>query len=332
MNLKEEIRRNLCVNKISVSQLDPNGLCNSKCWYCPVKYKGNPKEFINQMPIEDVEHIFKNIRNSSLLSHNFTDVLVNNFNEIFLYKDFSKLIKLFDKYKFTTLILTNGTTLNDEHIRIILNNKDIIRELWIHIPVFNKELWKQQTSLSENLFDIMCKNLNNLHGQIKTTIHLSGINDKNITKDFQKKYYNSMLLSQDDWLENKKMLCFKYPKFKIIMDGLIDRAGMLVDHSAYKDEKVIILKENEEVFGCSFLYDNVSRVYNWLCVNAVGDVFLCCNDYDMKHIFGNLLRQTLDECWLSNKHVNTIINSFNSTCKKCVFRQIRKKYRGTRLL
>jgi hypothetical protein len=27
---------------IKVVQLDPNGLCNAKCWYCPVAYGGNP--------------------------------------------------------------------------------------------------------------------------------------------------------------------------------------------------------------------------------------------------------------------------------------------------
>ena len=39
-------------------QIDVNGLCNSACWFCPVSYKGNPKETINDMTIEELENIF----------------------------------------------------------------------------------------------------------------------------------------------------------------------------------------------------------------------------------------------------------------------------------
>jgi radical SAM protein with 4Fe4S-binding SPASM domain len=321
MNLREDIRRNLRVNKINVAQLDPNGLCNSKCWYCPVKYKGNPKEFINQMPIDDVEHILQNIRNSSLLSNNFTDILLNNFNEIFLYKYFDKLIELLGKYKFTTLILTNCTTLNDEHIKIILNNKNIIRDLWIHIPIFDRELWKEQTGLTDKLFDRLCKNLDELHGKVNATVHLSGVNDGEYSNIFQKKYNNSIILKEDRFEESRKKFISRYPKFKIEVDFIIDRAGILSEYSAFKNENLLPLTENEIVSGCNFLYGGISRLFNWLTINSVGDVFLCCNDFDMKYRFGNLLQQSLDECWQSEQHIDAIIDIFNDNCSKCIFRQ-----------
>lgn len=322
MNLRDEIRRNLRSNKIMVAQLDPNGLCNSKCWYCPVKYKGNPKDFINQMSLNDIDHILQNIYNSKLLSNNFTDILLNNFNEIFLYNDFEGLIKLLGKYGFTTLILSNGTTITNDHIKTILNNKHIIRDLWIHIPIFNKELWIEQTGLKGELFDRLCDNLDKLHGNINATIHLSGLNDKYYSDTFKKKYTNSIILPYEKWQESKKLFILRYPKFKIALDKLIDRAGILSEYSAFKDENVSILDENEIVVGCNFLYGGISKLYNWLTINAVGDVFLCCNDFNMNHRFGNLLQESLDELWFSEKHIDAIIDIFNDNCRNCTFRQI----------
>lgn len=331
MNIREEIRRNLRVNKIIVAQLDPNGLCNSKCWYCPVKYKGNPKEFVNQMSINDVDHILKNISNSSLLSNNFTDILLNNFNEIFLYREFSGLIELLNKYNFTTLILSNGTTITNDHIEVILNNKTVIRELWIHIPIFDKELWMLQTGLSSDLFDKLCENLDKLHGNIKVSIHFSELNDKNDSQ-IQEKYINSIILPYVKWEESKRNFISRYPKFSIKFDKLIDRAGILSEYSAFKNDNVLPLNESDIVVGCKFLYDNVSRLFNWVMVNSVGDLFLCCNDFDMKHRFGNLLNQTLDECWYSEDHIDAILNIFNDNCRNCKFRLLGSTKQRERLI
>ena len=44
---------------INFIHIDPNGLCNAGCWFCPVSLVGNPKEHINQMPPELYENIIK---------------------------------------------------------------------------------------------------------------------------------------------------------------------------------------------------------------------------------------------------------------------------------
>ena len=38
------IKENLQKYKIHQLQLDPYGVCNAKCWCCPVRYEGNPAE------------------------------------------------------------------------------------------------------------------------------------------------------------------------------------------------------------------------------------------------------------------------------------------------
>ena len=46
---------------IKFIQLDPNGLCNAGCWFCPVSTLGNPPHQIEQMPIEVFESAIKQI-------------------------------------------------------------------------------------------------------------------------------------------------------------------------------------------------------------------------------------------------------------------------------
>ena len=64
-------------HKISQMQLDPFGVCNAKCWFCPVKYKGNPKEGKEVMSIELLEKIIVNLleersREDGLVSKSFS--------------------------------------------------------------------------------------------------------------------------------------------------------------------------------------------------------------------------------------------------------------------
>ena len=44
------IKDKLKTQKIANMQLDPNGRCNVGCWYCPVRYHGNPEHAKTDMP------------------------------------------------------------------------------------------------------------------------------------------------------------------------------------------------------------------------------------------------------------------------------------------
>jgi 2-deoxy-scyllo-inosamine dehydrogenase (SAM-dependent) len=39
----------------------------------------------------------------------------------------------------------------------------------------------------------------------------------------------------------------------------------------------------------------------WVCVTINGDVVICCQDYNRKHVMGNILRESLHDIWYSNK-------------------------------
>ena len=63
---------------INFIQIDPNGLCNAGCWFCPVSLVGNPKEHISQMLPELYENIIKQIHElkGDLINPNLHFVLI----------------------------------------------------------------------------------------------------------------------------------------------------------------------------------------------------------------------------------------------------------------
>jgi wyosine [tRNA(Phe)-imidazoG37] synthetase (radical SAM superfamily) len=63
MTVKEQFE----IYKIHQMQLDPYGVCNAKCWFCPVKYKGNPIEGKEIMSPELLEKIIKNLIDEKLI-------------------------------------------------------------------------------------------------------------------------------------------------------------------------------------------------------------------------------------------------------------------------
>ena len=54
---------------INFIQLDPNGLCNAGCWFCPVSSIGNPKDQVAQMEVELFEKIISEIEDDNIYEY-----------------------------------------------------------------------------------------------------------------------------------------------------------------------------------------------------------------------------------------------------------------------
>src|SRR5690242_5066399 len=96
----EEIRKRLRETPLKTGQLDVNGRCNAKCWYCPVRYEGNPEEFAVQMSIEELDHILGNLRGSPLIPKEFWFLYTCHYNEVLLYPELDQLLATFEKHRF----------------------------------------------------------------------------------------------------------------------------------------------------------------------------------------------------------------------------------------
>jgi radical SAM protein with 4Fe4S-binding SPASM domain len=329
MNLYDSIYKNILINRISHVELDPNGLCNSKCWYCPVKYKGNIKELMHDMPINDIEYIMKNLKDS-VFAKNLKYFQVEGYSEVFLYKHFDSLISLIDKYDYKTVFYSNGTTLDYDIIDILYAYSNCFDFLNLNIPSFDREEWKLKTGMNDHQYNKLIHNLFKLHeksDKIKVAINVHALEDN----EYNRQFNNAILNTNEEISLNFIKMRLKYPKFIFVkVKSLIDRCGILTDYSVYKNN-IHAKTEKDEVYQCNYNINSISKLYNMFNINSKGDVFLCCNDYDMKYTIGNLLEQPLDDIWKSEKHVNTIIEMFNNICHKCVYKSIRTKTNNSKL-
>jgi len=57
----ETISQKLKQYKINTAQIDPFSYCNSRCWFCPVRYVPNPVQAVKQMPVELFRKIIEDI-------------------------------------------------------------------------------------------------------------------------------------------------------------------------------------------------------------------------------------------------------------------------------
>ena len=159
------IRTDLKKYKITQLQLDPNGFCNAKCWYCPVKYVGNPIEGRETMSVELLEKIIKNLidernRPNGLVAKEFNGFYTAHYNEILMYPYFEDMLKLCRKYNLRTMILTNGTTLVPEKVELIKKYSDTISGVCLNTPAFDAETWSKRSGMNISKFDTLIANIN----------------------------------------------------------------------------------------------------------------------------------------------------------------------------
>lgn len=314
---------------IKVVQLDPNGLCNSKCWFCPVAYQTNPIIGKKNMPIDIVDNIFLQIKNGigDFVDPNYNLFFSSHFNEILLYPDFEKLLFIYKKYNFPTVLFTNGVNLTIKKIKIINKYSSIVKHITLNIPSAFQKQWSIYTGFNEKIFNKLINNLNyaykHLNKNINITIQVNNFNENSLFENGGtiEILTNAPNLNLDnntgDLINTIEKFRFMYPNWNIISDNAnIDRAGYLKNAMIFSNEKYlnkISNNGNKRVVGCI-----EKRAEEFLHINANGDVFLCCCDYNFETVFGNIYKQSIKEIWNSIEHKNMVNKSFSNFCTKCV--------------
>ena len=293
---------------IKFIQLDPNGLCNAGCWFCPVSTLGNPPHQIEQMPIEVFESAIKQITElkGDIIAEGLHFIYGSHFNEVLLYRYFEQMLQVLTKYNLSICLLTNGVPLTMQKVELINKYPNAVSMIAINAPVFQKNLFEKRTGMKEHLFDTLLKNIqyayNNLYNKDILLIQVNGINEQsNITKG-----KNFPDLTKNELQKQVSLARSLFPGIKVTQQwNLIDRAGLLKD----------VMYNNlpsGEVIGCSSRRDT-----DWLHISPKGDVFLCCNDYDMEYTYGNINQQSIKDIWLGSKRKEVNNKAFNEICTTC---------------
>lgn len=307
----EQILNGFKTISITYGQIDLNGLCNAKCWYCPVKYEGNPQEFVTNTSVSDLETMLSNIRSSQSLCQNFEHIYTCHYNEILLYPYFEDMLKLFRKYKFKTLLLSNGTPLTKSKLDLILEYPDVISGICLNVPDIDKEQWAKKAGFSESVYATLIRNLTYInekypHATIQVNTSIIDVKEKGI-------------LNTD--ADNEKIVnSFKtlFPNLGVsVLRVLSDRASRLTEHNVVFSNQRAVFTNEFSVSGCTHSSNEGGRLYSWFHINAKGDMFICCDDYDMKYKFGNILTNSFDSVWNSTNHAEVIRKAQSEMCIKC---------------
>jgi MoaA/NifB/PqqE/SkfB family radical SAM enzyme len=322
--------------KIHMAQIDPNGLCNAGCWFCPVKYSPNPAIARKDMPIELFENIIDQLiaGKGTFVSDNFDFIYTAHYNEVLLYKYFPEMLEILRKNKIKTMVLTNGTPLTKARTDLIKEYQDVVYGICFNIPASEPEEWAKQTNKPIKMFDKLMEQVQYAIDQLpemfasnRLSIQVNGMNKGSlieyggwITKLREAPNYDldpntGTLATMAKGFRNR------FPGMSVYeMPHLIDRAGQL-DVFQIITNKDGIEKNNKNggknVIGCNNGREIGGRPNGWLHINANGDTIICCNDYDFETIFGNVTEKPISEIWMSIEHKMMTAKSYDTFCRSC---------------
>jgi len=293
---------------IEMGQVDFNGLCNAKCWYCPVKYEGNPSEFKHNTSLHDIDLMLSKLKQSNCLKPGFDFIYTSHYNEILLHPQFEGLLELFRKYNFKTMILSNGTPFTPDKVNTVLKYSDVVLGATLNIPDIDKERWSEKAGFSKSVYTTLVRNLQYINehypqANIQVNATTNGVTEHGHISSIEE--YTRITNSFNELVPNLRVH---------ILGWLSDRAGLLSEHKVLVDKRLV---KNRVIMGCNHSHPVGGRIYSWFHINSKGDLFLCCDDYQMKYKFGNLLEDDFDNIWLSRKHAEVILTARKEICVNC---------------
>ena len=336
INIREQFDK----YKIHQMQLDPYGVCNARCWFCPVRYKGNPAEGKEVMSPELLRKIIENLieerdKEDGLVHKHFGGFYTAHYNEILLYPHFEELLKICQEYRLCFIVLSNGIPLTPEKVDLIVKYKGVVNGICLNIPAFEPEIWSLRSGINIKQFDKLISNVKYVMEKLPDmvqnksfSIQVNGSNEYSFSDKGGWLDKGPEFPSDMDLDPHTGELATQVNKAKELFDGLqvfsvpslIDRAGLL-DH-VMTNKKSIKRNlqqnnENKKVIGCGNGLEVGGRPIGWIHVNAAGKVFLCCNDYDMEVQFGDFKTQKLADFWGKDEHIQKVQESYETICRNC---------------
>jgi MoaA/NifB/PqqE/SkfB family radical SAM enzyme len=337
---ESKIKNDFNKYKITNLQIDPYGVCNAKCWYCPVKYKGNPTEGKAVMSPELFEKIIKNLidereRPDGLVSKSFNGFYTAHYNEVLLYPHFEEILKICRKYKLVTMVLSNGIPLTPEKVDILKEYQDCLSGICLNTPAFDAETWSKRSGINIKQFDKLISNIKYAVEQLPEmvqrkafSIQINGVHELSfgnkggwLEKGEQFPSDIDLNVQSGELVQQEKKARELFPGVNIFtVPYLIDRAGLLdevITNGPAIQRNLMKNNEGKKVIGCGNGREVGGRPIGWVHVNANGDAFLCCNDYDFDFKFGNFKTQELRDFWGNEEHIQKIKTSYETICTNC---------------
>jgi len=329
------IRATLSATKITDAQIDPFGFCNAKCWFCPVRYQKNPPHAAKHMLPDVFDAILHQLvaereRSDGVVDRQFGHFYTAHYNEILLYKYLDEMLFLTEYYKLRTMILSNGINLTDEKIEILAQHKNAISGINLNIPAFEESLWRERSGITHQPFDVLVRNVRKamiaFPEMVENKTFSIGVNVPTRASMIEHGGWMDLgpsapkidLGPNGELQQQIELGRALFPGLQIYpVPSLVDRAAILARHGVIDNSRAIAPFRGERTRAKNCSNGVKGRVYGWLHVNALGQAFLCCNDYDFDYTFGSFHESSLHDMWLSDEHVQMIDRALGTICVSC---------------
>lgn len=261
--IKKQIKR----IKPMFLQIENTNLCNARCIMCPHTFMKRKKKTMSQ---EEFENIVKKIMEDF---PSIKTVIITGFGEPLVDKDLIKKIKFLNKnyLKLQIDIYTNASLLNKK---------------------FSEELLKRKTHKINFSINATEKNYKKITGldykKVRENILYFVKRKKELGKEFPLVNFSLMIIKENE-KDIKDFIKLWSPYGDSVMTYLpLDWAGNK------KIETVETPLFNKKKWPCLPLWQNIT-------IDVDGDVIMCCQDYESKVKFGNVLKQPIKEIMNSPK-------------------------------
>lgn len=283
------------------------------------------------MPLEQLESILKQLSEGKGL---FVDpklklIYTAHYNEVLLYKNLEEMFSLYRKYGFVVNVLSNGVALTPSRVDILKNNMDVINEVLLNIPSADEETWSKYVNMNRSLFKKVVSNVlyaKDIVGD-KLRVMVNGLDSRSIFSNGG--WVEIMSKAPDIDLDvNSGTLKTEVENLRKLFPGvtvfpnhhLYDRAGHLEDLGVISQSAAIskyLNKDGMRVVGCSGGLIVRDRAKDWVHINANGDFFICCDDFDFETIYDNINENSLSEIWSGYNRELMVEQAKNSICTRC---------------
>lgn len=298
-------------------QIDTNGVCGSKCWYCPVRYIPRPENTIMS------EEMFRSILYSLVGIEPKPTIWLAAYNDILMDPLVSNRLSTLRHYNYRVPILTNGVGLS-RNINTVDANIDIITAITIDLPAGNGSDYTKHTGNSSRVFDLIIDSIKTLYYRSPTVykdkihIHVNGVYDDTYARNQLK--VDIPIGDTDKQVRELRALLPEVAGSIKDCRPLCDRAGNLrefaIDNSTMPCRGSWRLPMGAtRVSGCN----GGDRLNSWVHISSVGDLFLCCQDYKQETTYANLKDGCIINSFYSPAREQAIDRAMSGLCLKCQF-------------
>jgi sulfatase maturation enzyme AslB (radical SAM superfamily) len=293
-------------------QIDTNANCGSKCWYCPVRFTPRPRHDL--MTTTQFERIINEILDcisKNLIISNYS-LWLSSYNDVLLDPLFEDKLKVLRKYNLRFPVLTNGIGLLNT-FKMLDQYRDVICGYSVNLPAGNAQDYSRFTLNPNKVFDQIISGLlalYNLDPEYYTSVssvNVNGAFDDELAR-IQLNFYLPLGDTNKQINQLRSILPFKIYEAR----PLCDRAGNLSPYSIDNTRVRHMWVQKENPKGCT-------RLNEWIHINSNCQVYTCCQDYNEKHIYGDLKTVHLYDILKSSNRIEANKQTISNLCKNCIY-------------